>query len=79
MNSRRVFLETFGNYDDAEHWMAEHLEEHKDWYIVQADLKYINGSWRAGLIFEQGQLYFGFWGDREEGGRINLHHKDLDV
>jgi hypothetical protein len=83
MNSRRVFIESFGNYDDAEEWMSNHLEEHKDWHIVQADLKYINESWRAGLIFEQGQLtFFNTW-DEVDGLKKNFHvslfSKDLDV
>lgn len=78
MNARKVFIETFGNYHDAESWMDKHLEEHKDWYVIQADLKYINGSWRAGCIFERGQLYFHYaFGD--DGGHLNLHAKELDV
>lgn len=75
MNARKVFIETFPNYDEAEAWMGQHLDDHEDWIIIQADLKHINGSWRSGIIFEQGQLSF----DLDHQVDLRGHKEDYGI
>lgn len=58
---RKVFIETFSCYEDAETFLSNHLNEHKDdWWVVEATIVFIRkDAWRAGVIFSktQGELF----------------------
>ena len=50
-----TFLDVFFSFQDACMWIEHHLEEHppSEWNILECKIEYINGGWRAGVIFEQ--------------------------
>lgn len=56
MASRKIYMETFLNKDDADLWLDMHLKEHEDENLLEASVRYINHTWVAGCMFGDSQL-----------------------
>ena len=60
--SKRVFFETFLNFDDAVYWMETQLKEQVqgEWLLFEAKLLYVNFHWSVSIMTtkSQGEMFY---------------------
>ena len=55
-----VYNESFMTWDEAAYFMEVRLARHKQMFIHEAKLHYVNGSWNVGLLFSEEQMELDF-------------------